>query len=91
MKVIWAPAALRDLDAIFTYISRDNSTAALKTVTTIEQGCARLEVLPHRGQPSRMPGKRDLILAPLPYIAVYRVTEAAVIILRIYHHAQHWP
>ena len=91
MQVIWAPSALRDLDAIADYISRDNPKAAEHVVYTIEHGCNALDILPLRGQPSRMDGHRDLIFAPLPYVAVYRVTETTVIILRIYHSAQHWP
>ena len=33
----------------------------------------------------------ELVFAPLPYIAVYRVKEEVVEILRIYHSAQNWP
>jgi plasmid stabilization system protein ParE len=31
------------------------------------------------------------VFAPLPYIVVYRVTERAVEISRIFHGAQNWP
>jgi plasmid stabilization system protein ParE len=39
----------------------------------------------------RIAGTRELVFVPLPYIAVYRVEEDAVEILRLYHSAQDWP
>jgi plasmid stabilization system protein ParE len=37
-----------------------------------------------------MAGRREWVFSPLPYIAVYQVTEDAVEISRIYHGAQDW-
>lgn len=39
----------------------------------------------------RIRERRELAFPPLPYIAVYRVTEDAVEISRIFHGAQDWP
>ena len=50
-----------------------------------------LDLFPDRGRIGRIAGTRELIFAPLPYIAVYRVNDDAVEILRIYHSAQDWP
>jgi plasmid stabilization system protein ParE len=38
-----------------------------------------------------MSGWRELVFAPLPYIAVYRVRKEAIEIARIFHGAQDWP
>jgi plasmid stabilization system protein ParE len=38
-----------------------------------------------------MQGRRELVFAPLPYIAVYQVKKYAVELSRIYHGAQDWP
>jgi toxin ParE1/3/4 len=38
-----------------------------------------------------MAGRRELVLPPLPYIVVYRVTADVVEILRVFHGAQDWP
>jgi toxin ParE1/3/4 len=46
-----------------------------------------LRMLPNRGRNGRIAGTRELIFAPLPYIAVYRVKDDRVEILRIYHSA----
>jgi len=37
-----------------------------------------------------MAGRRELVFPPLPYIVVYRVTDSAVEISRIFHGAQEW-
>jgi plasmid stabilization system protein ParE len=41
-------------------------------------------------QSSRMTGRRELVFSPLPYIVVYKVTENAVEISRVFHGAQDW-
>jgi len=44
--------------------------------------------MPARGRMGLKPGTRELILAPLPSVIVYRTQENAVEILRIYYGAQ---
>jgi plasmid stabilization system protein ParE len=39
----------------------------------------------------RVTGRRELVFSSLPYIVVYRVTEHAVEISRIFHGAQALP
>jgi plasmid stabilization system protein ParE len=51
----------------------------------------RLGDFPHLGRPSsRVAGRRELVFSPLPYMAVYQVTENAVEISHIFHGAQDW-
>jgi plasmid stabilization system protein ParE len=58
---------------------------------TIYSGCERLKDFPYVGRASsRMTGRRELVFPPLPYVAVYRVTDSAVEISRIFHGAQDW-
>ncbi len=40
---------------------------------------------------SRMNGWRELVFAPLPYIAIYRVSDEVIEIARVFHGAQDWP
>ena len=49
-----------------------------------------LKQSPHRGRLGHEEGTRELLFPPLPYIAVYRVREHLVEVLRIYHSAQDW-
>jgi toxin ParE1/3/4 len=91
MEIRWSRLAAADLDRIFKYIQQDNPVAAGEVVQTLYDGCASLGEFPNRGRISRMIGRRELVFAPLPYIAVYRVRERIVEIIRIYHAGQNWP
>ena len=46
---------------------------------------------PYHGRVGREDGARELLFPPLPYIAVYRVEEQSIEVLRIYHAAQARP
>ncbi|MFZ0319629.1 MAG: type II toxin-antitoxin system RelE/ParE family toxin [Candidatus Sulfotelmatobacter sp.] len=89
MEIRWSPLAAEDLERIFQRIAKDNPTAARGVVKTIYDGCAALKEFPHRGRPSRINGRRELVFTP--YIVVYQVKENSVEISRIYHGAQDWP
>ena len=91
MPVRWTRPAAQDLHHIASRIQRDNPTAARRVATTLYDGCMGLEMFPTRGRIGRIAGTCELVFVPLPYIAVYRVTEDIVEILRVYHGAQDWP
>jgi addiction module RelE/StbE family toxin len=92
MEIRWSLPAADDLERICERIERDNPEAARRVARTIYDGCARLRDFPLLGRVStRMPGRREMVFSPLPYIAVYQVTEYAIEISRIFHGAQDWP
>jgi addiction module RelE/StbE family toxin len=93
MQVRWSRSALKDLDRIFERIRKDRPEAARRVVQTIYDGCTALQNFPNRGRSGRIKGRRELVFAPLPYIAVYKIKEKEQIveISRIYHGAQDWP
>jgi len=92
MEVRRSMPAADDLAHICAWIERDNPSAARRIARTIYDECARLKDHPYIGRASlRMPGRRELIFAPLPYLVVYRVKPEAVEISRIFHGAQDWP
>ena len=88
MRVRWTAPAAQDLYRITRYIRRDNPEAARDVAKTLYDGCESLTHAPHRGRKGAEPGTRELVFSPLPYIAVYRVTESVIEILRIWHGAQ---
>jgi len=47
--------------------------------------------LPNRGRPGRKPGTREVTVAGLPFVIIYRVGDDAVEIARILHGSQQWP
>ena len=46
---------------------------------------------PEFGRTGRLPETRELVFAGLPYLAIYRITEESIEVLRILHGAQDWP
>ena len=91
MEVRWSPEAADDLERIVGHIRRENPRAARTVADRIFQRCASLETFPNRGRIGRIAQTRELVLAPLPFIIVYRVQWDAVEIVRIYHTSQDWP
>jgi toxin ParE1/3/4 len=91
MQVRWTRPAAQDLKGIARRIKQYNPATALRVAKTIYDRCMGLELFPNRGRNGRVAGTRELVFAPLPYIAVYRVTNDAVETLRIYHSSQNWP
>jgi len=84
-QIRWSVPAAEDLE-------RDNPEAARRVVKATYEGCERLKDFAYVGRASiRLPGRRELIFPHLPYIVVYKVTDTAVEISRIYHGAQDWP
>jgi toxin ParE1/3/4 len=91
MMVRWSPEAAADSAAIVEYIRQQNSSAAERVAHTIYEGVAALALFPNQGRPGRTKGTRELVFAPLPFVAVYRVKDEAVEIARVLHGAQRWP
>ena len=58
--------------------------------TTIYERAESLVSFPFKGHIGRIQGTRELVMAPLPWIVVYRVDEV-VEMVRVYHGAQDWP
>lgn len=92
MKVRWTTPALRDLEAIGDYIERDNTAAvAARIVTAILDQADNLAAFPHIGRVGRVPDTRELIVVDTPFIVPYRVRDAEVEILALFHGARQWP
>lgn len=92
MELRWSVPASDDLERICAWIERDNPEAAKRVAKIIYEGCGQLRQFPNLGSASsRMSGRRELAFPPLPYIAVYQITESVVEISRIFHGAQDWP
>jgi toxin ParE1/3/4 len=91
MQIRWSPEAAEDLERIGRLIQRDKPIAAKNTVLTLYRGIADLKNFPNRGRSGRIEGTRELTFPSLPYIAVYRLHQGAVEVVRVYHGAQDWP
>lgn len=91
MRVKWLRIALANLDAEAEYISRDNPTAAARTVAKIQQAVEHLQRFPALGRPGRVMGTRELVVPETPYIVPYRVRDKVVEVLRVFHASRRWP
>ena len=90
MEVRWSPEAADDLERIVQYIQRDNPEIARKVAVIIVNAVGALSTFSERGRTGRIAGTRELVVASLPWIAVYRIRDGAVEVVRIYHGAQNW-
>jgi toxin ParE1/3/4 len=90
MEIRWSLPAAEDLERICERIELDNPEA-LDGLPGPFMKDVRLMDFPELGRASvRMPGRRELTFAPLPYIAVYEVRQHAIEISRVVHGAQDW-
>jgi toxin ParE1/3/4 len=90
MRLRWTPDAASDLENIAQRIDQNSPETARKVIRTIFDGIELLIKFPHRGRRGALGGTRELVLSPLPYIAVYRIEDQQVEILHVYHGAQDW-
>ena len=88
MRIRWTPAAADDLEAIADYLAKHFPSFTQTTIREIYETIATLRSLPQRGRIGHEDGTRELVIARLPYIVVYRIKADAVEILHVYHGAQ---
>ncbi|MDR9854814.1 type II toxin-antitoxin system RelE/ParE family toxin [Paenibacillus sp. VCA1] len=89
-KVQYAPAAVDDMDEIFSFISQDNVSAAEDLLRKLDKQISSLAEFPYMGSvlseddfPLLQRGYRFIVVHP--YLVFYRLVEDAVIIHRILH------
>jgi toxin ParE1/3/4 len=85
--LVYLPGADADLDRIYHWLApRSGAATALAYIGRIETACRRLTDFSHRGSPQGElePGLRSIAFERRATI-YYRVTDAAVEIVRILH------
>ena len=87
MKIIWTDEAVQRLAEIHDYISADNLRAANAVAQRVQDAVAKLQAHPHLGRQGDL-DTRELIVAGLPYIVVYRVQHDSIAIISVVHGAQ---
>jgi len=88
-QVIFAPAAIRDLERLRDFLQAKNPAAAERAANVIIQGVRALGEQPHIGRPiDDLPGEyRDWLIdfGDSGYVARYRVDDETVVVLAIRH------
>ena len=92
MRVEWTTHAVADPTAISEYIEQDRSLeTANRVIQNIYDAIQDLALMPNQGRPGRIAGTRELVIARLPYVVIYRVLPERIWVLNIVHGAQRWP
>ena len=89
MQVRLAARAIADLEDIQAYIARDDPTAARRMAVAIVAAAERLGANPRVGRLGVFPGTFELVVRP--YVIVYEIQRADVVVLRIWHGRQQRP
>jgi toxin ParE1/3/4 len=91
MIIRWTDAAVRDFTHVRDYIEQSRGAAVARRVAlSIHHSIDLLAEFPEYGRTGRKPDTREVVFSGLPYLAVYRIHDDAVEILRIFHAAQDW-
>jgi len=92
VRIRWTGPAVNDLTHICNYTEEHDSPAAARRIAhRLYEGVASLTQFPFRGRPGHKADTRELVFPRLPFLAVYRVHEDVIEVLRILHGAQRWP
>ncbi len=95
MQLTWTDLATSDLDRIEEYIAQKNSPIVAVDVVlkVLKQTETILPEHPAAGRIGRLEGTRELVIASLPFIVIYRLLQAQeeLQILRVLHDTQQWP
>jgi len=92
MHIRWTDSAVRDFTSICDYIEkRAGAATARRVALSIHHRVDLLAEFPAYGRIGRKADTRELVFSGLPWLAIYRVHENAVEIVRILHGAQQWP
>lgn len=88
MRIRWTPPAAADLKVISDYLGQHHPQYRQSTMRKLYQKIRDLKNAPYVGRPGRVEGTRELLFMPMPYIAVYHVTEQTIEVWRVYHTSQ---
>ena len=92
MKIVWSPGAVRDVDAIRTYIAVDSQRYADLVVQRIVSAVERLTSFPESGRvvPERAdPAIREVIVNP--FRVVYRYQRGVVEVITVFRASRSIP
>jgi toxin ParE1/3/4 len=92
MKIVWTRRASRHLRAAYDYWARESSRAAANSMLgRIFSAVELLESYPEAGRSGRIPGTRELVIVPTPFLIAYRIRSGKIEILALLHGARKWP
>lgn len=92
MVVYWTQPAVEDLLQISDYTLKHFGAAqARRTALAISSAAESISDFPSLGRTGRKSGTRELVIAGLPFVIVYRVRPDVIEVVRVLHGSRKWP
>ena len=79
------------MQQISDYLREHHPHYRQPTMRKLYEKIRGLKDAPYLGRPGRVGATRELSFSPLPYVAVYRIQQQSIEVLRIYHASQNRP
>jgi addiction module RelE/StbE family toxin len=90
--ITWTEQATQQLGQAHDYMALSNSEEVAARITMqIVTSVQQLAAFPMSGRAGRVPSTRELVISNTPFIAAYAIEKADIVVLAVYHGAQHWP
>ena len=92
MQIKWTDLAVKDLDSIEAYITKENSPIVAIDLVLKIINVTELVLINHpkAGRIGRVKNTRELVIDGIPFLVVYRQLNE-IQVLRVLHEAQQWP
>jgi toxin ParE1/3/4 len=88
----WTEQATRQLDQAHDYVALSNNEEVAARITMqIVSSVQQLAVYPMSGRAGWVTGTRELVISNTPFLVAYAIEKADIVVLAVYHGAQHWP
>jgi plasmid stabilization system protein ParE len=88
-RLIWSPAALRDIQRLYRFIAPKNPSAATRAVRAIREGMQIVAEHPEAGKPleNMAPEYREWLIGfgDSGYVALYRLEGDLAVVLAVRH------
>jgi len=88
VEIVWSPLARARLQEIRAFVALDKPAAAERLAIRIVTLVEALRSSPHLGRAGVEPAIRELVVGGTPYIILYRIRRAKLLILTVTHGAQ---
>lgn len=91
LTITYAGPARADIDAIYSYIAKDNQQAARDVAAAIERAVENLALFPRKSLHTVRRRTRAVILGRYPYIDFFKIRRGELEVLHVLHAAQRHP
>lgn len=87
-RLIWLEGAKNDFVDIRRYLHERAPRAATRIGRRILEVVVHLKANPEMGKAGLLPGTREIVVTGTPYVVIYVVEDAGVVILGVVHGAR---